>query len=199
MDFLCAALVVVAWGGINRLRGWGPLEGTPHYKFWSRVAAFFGRDTCALMLATVSYYWLTYLGMEALIAGIASLSMAAGWRVAVTPGWGEYQDGQVADNHEISWIDRTVRKYSHSTNPMVVGAVSMSLRGAYYVLVWVPLAIAMQSWAPLLGILSFWQTGVLYYLYFKYPIKGDYVMRIEWIDNALRGLWFVLITYWVLK
>lgn len=193
-------LYAINFGLTNRARGWG------------RYKTFTNRDVLALWLAISTFGLLTYFQADlALWAKIFVSVVTSGlWRLAVSPGWGEYFDFTDYPNFEIAWIDQSVAwlhirmkrgfrgwlgrrlntRLNHAANdPVFLDGVSFALRGVYYLPIYIFSGLALASWWFALPAALFWQDGVVYYQC-KKRFGGDYVREAELIGGALRGLLF---------
>ena len=191
LDYILAGiylLLALSWGLSNRGRGWGPASLTPP-AWLVRLSEFCGRDTMAAWHGMSATWWGWVLGASPW--PLAGLFLAAGpcWRLAVTKGWGEYQDGQRADNHEIAWIDWLVRTQiaprlpvKYATDANVIDGIAMSFRGAYYLPMPLVAGLSLTSWWFAIPAAFFWLPGLVYFLLHRYlGPQSDVTAWVEWV------------------
>lgn len=215
---IVAAIILFSfvWGLSNRGRGYGPRAGAPAWQVWA-ANHLLHRDSMAGVHGLSVYLFTRYLGEGLWPSLILAVVVAVTWRVAVSPGWGEYQDGKRINNNERPWIDAFMNKlllpgmvklaewmlwgpsarlarnapavYSLTENPRFVDGVSMGLRGGWYLPIYIVTGFYLGSWWMLLPAVFFWQSGMVYAVLWKVR-GGDVVFHAEWIDDSLRGLLF---------
>ena len=192
VDFIL--LLALSWGLSNRGRGWGPLVGAPKWQF--TVANLLNRDTMAawhgisVVLACLAFGVPLWWQGTALAACTAIF-----WRLAVTRGWGEYQDGRDNTNDEIKWIDDLAMNIAarlpvRFLRPHWIDGISMALRGVYYVPIYIAAGLIMDSWWFALPAAFFWQAGAVYATLWRKGPNQDPTLWAEWIDDTIRGLLF---------
>lgn len=192
--------LVILWGLINRLRGWGGgwnLTNEPKWLVWMQIHLF-SRPILSATQAFLTALWYHHQFDAPFAAcGLLFVALFGFWWLAVAPGWGEYFDGLVVPNHEIKWIDSAVAwGFSYlpprwGQNAALVDNVSFGLRGAYYLPMFAAVAAIHcyffgWSWWLMLPAAFFWQDGVVYGLARKVLPSGDFVALAEKCGGVIR-------------
>lgn len=173
-------IFIVLCAGLNRLRGWGPVDKYVRpdgsVARWRKVAEVLSsKYACALYLGGVC--WPIYGWPPAMI-------VAGGYALWAMRGWGDYFDFSKKPNRELAWIDAITRRLAAPWRDVA----AMSLRGLYFYPAAIGLAWWVNSWHPLaLGVLILLQ-GPVYLLAHRLDVDDRRGVKTVAAELAMGGI-----------